>query len=302
MQEQASYAAYKSPISTREIMFLTCLALLPGLVLRIFYQGLHLFYMILTGIITAYFWQILVLILRRRSSEIVSMMTDFTLILTVLILCLSIPSNIPLWLICLGVSVAIVLGREVYGGLGSNIFNPAMLGFAVLLLGFPALMSAAGIDGQTRATILSLSHELRLGGREISLEGITWLSLGQNLAWLAGGIFLLWRRIIDIRIVLAVLLSALLLASVFYFVSPSKYLSPWQHLFAGALIFGAFFVATDPVTAATSPQGRIIYGVIIGFMCICIRNLGTFPDGFAFAVLFANALVVYLDRIRPKYQ
>ncbi|MBR1375211.1 MAG: RnfABCDGE type electron transport complex subunit D [Cardiobacteriaceae bacterium] len=297
------FPPYKSPISTANLMWLTILALLPGMMVILFFRGICFVAMLAVAIISAICAELLVLTLRRRLSQFSRTLSDGSLFLSAILLVICLPANAANWLIVVGVFIAIILGRELYGGLGGNPFNPAMLAFAILLIGFPAQMSAQiSIDGTTAATILDASRQMRLAGEKISISFATWQSLILTCVWILGGSFLLKIKVIDAKITFSVLISAFFCAVLFYLFAPERFLSPLAHILSGALIFGAFFIATDPVTAATSPKGRIIYGAIIGVLTVCIRNLGAFPDGFAFSVLLANTVTVYLDRLRPKYK
>ncbi|MDO4435331.1 MAG: RnfABCDGE type electron transport complex subunit D [Cardiobacteriaceae bacterium] len=232
---------------------------------------------------------------------------DGSATLTALLLTLSLPTHAPLWLVIVAVWVAIWLGKQLYGGLGMNPFNPAMLSFALCLVSFPVLMSSqqsALLDGTTGATLLDASRQLRTQSLPLNTQAFPLLpTLCQNLAWLLGWAWLVKKRFVDSRITIAMLLSALLVSTLFWLYDSSRYLNPFHQLLYGALIFGACFIATDPTTAATTKRGRYLYGALIGALVIGIRNLGQYPDGVAFAVLFGNALAPIIDPLtRPQYR
>ncbi len=195
----------------------------------------------------------------------------------------------PLWLWLTGALVAIGLVKQLYGGLGHNVFNPAMVAYAFLLLAFPQPMAQA--DALSGASVLDLSLQHRLGAAP-------WPEFGFDpviVLWSLGGAWLWWRGILSWRLAVGVLASALLVATVVALFSEQA-LSPWQHLNAGALVFGAWFIATDPVTAPSSRSAQWAFGAIVGAMTVVIRSWGAYPEGFAFAIVFANAMVPLLDR------
>jgi electron transport complex protein RnfD len=245
------------------------------------------------------------------------------------------PPLTPWWIPATGGVCAIVLGKQLYGGLGKNLFNPAMVGYAILLLSFPVEMtqwipprmgdidythlsalsqlsySLTGqlpadltIDSLTRATPLDLLKEGTRAGREFSairanslfgdFGGRGWEWIGNFLV--LGGLYLMYAGIIRWHIPVAVLAGLLLPASLLYLLDSARFASPGFHLFSGATLLGAFFIATDPVSAAATVRGRLIYGAAIGALTYTIRTWGGYPDGVAFAVLLMNGAVPLIDR------
>lgn len=301
--------------TTAYVMWSVVLALMPAIVVLVIFSGSRWIGLILLAILSAWFFE--ALILRLRGKAVLPHLKDGTATLTALLLVLSLPVTVPAWLVIIGVGFALIFAKHLYGGMGMNPFNPAMVGFAFLLVSFPAAMGQHAslsvplssfwqtFDATTAATLLDYSRQLRID--DASLTAITWLPSWQRFFWLLavalGGCYLLKKRLLDARLPIAVLLSAFLTALLFWLIDADRYLNPAMQLFSGATFFGAWFVATDPVTAAATPFGRYLYGSIIGVLTVCIRNLGNFPDGFAFAVLCANALVPVLDYIfRPHYR
>ena len=256
---------------------------------------------------------------------------DFSAVATAWLLAVALPSLAPWWLTVLGVAFAIVIAKHLYGGLGHNPFNPAMVGYVVLLISFPREMSAWPIphgvgqahalglpetleivfggagrlvpDGLTGATPLDvLRTQLGLGLTVteirdspvfgiVSGSGWEWAALG----FLAGGLWLVQTRAADWRIPAGMLGGLATIATVFHLIDPQRYAPPWFHLWSGAAIFGAFFIATDPVTASTTPRGRLIYGAGIGVLVYVIRAFGGYPDGVAFSVLLMNIAAPTID-------
>jgi electron transport complex protein RnfD len=250
------------------------------------------------------------LILRMRGMQIAPSLRDGSAALTAILLAIAVPSIAPWWIIVLGVLFAIVFGKQLFGGLGNNPFNPAMLGYAFLLISYPLQMTQwpsefqgvlgifelSGIDVLTGATNLDYAKtQLMLGE---SIGALTFESVSQlwiNLGFLLGGLYLLLRRIIFWHIPLSLIIGLALMSGILYLVDPANFSSPVFHLINGATMLAAFFIATDPVSASTTPLGRLIYGFAIGVIIIIIRVFGGYPDAVAFAVLLMNITVPLID-------
>ena len=301
--------------STAKIMFSVVLALVPGVAVLTVTQGTRWLGLIAVAVLCAWCCEGILLALRGKR-RILDTLGDGSATLSACLLVLSLPVMTPPWLVCLGVCFALLFGKQLYGGLGMNPFNPAMVGYCFLLVSFPAILGQhsnanfsfatlwQGTDAITAATILDHSRQLRI--EDIPLSQLQWQSrqlLLLNLAWFLGGLWLAARQYLSWQIATACLLGIVLGALPFWFIDTDAYLDPFAQLLGGASVFGAFFIATDPVSAATTPLGRWLYGFLIGLLTVCIRNLGNFPDGFAFAVLLGNALVPLLDPLtQPKYR
>lgn len=323
--------------TTSKLMLWVVIAAIPGIVCQIYFFGSGTIYQILIASITAFISEAGALQLRKL--PVMPHLKDNSALVTALLLAISIPPLSPWWLVVLGTAFAILIAKHIYGGLGQNPFNPAMVGYVVLLISFPVQMTSwlppielqsihtnalaslqviftghtatgatlsqltLGFDGISQATPLdsfktglltySISQILQQPILQGSFAGIGWQWV--NVAYLFGGIIMLSRRIISWQIPLAFLAMLLLCSLLSWLIMPSQYASPMLHLFSGATMLGAFFIATDPVTAATTPRGRLIYGAMIGLLIWIIRVYGGYPDAVAFAVLLANIAVPLID-------
>lgn len=308
-------------------------ALVPTVVLHVVFFGPGLLIQIVLGTATALLTEALAL--RLRGKPLPRFLLDGSAIITAVLLALCLPPLAPWWLVVSGAALAIALAKHLFGGLGANPFNPAMVGYAVLLVSFPVRLlqwlppDVAGIEpaalsfAETLRTILTGTPPARLTWDAITsptpLEALrTNLALGMtmgeahanamfsgfggkgwewiNLATLAGGGWLLALKIIRWQIPVAMLSSLFVCASIMSAVDPGAYAGPLFHLTSGASLLGAFFIATDPISAATSERGRLIYGAGIGVLTYVIRTWAGYPDGVAFAVLMMNLAVPLIDR------
>ncbi len=254
------------------------------------------------------------LFLKIRNQPIAPAIGDGSAALTGILLAISIPSIAPWWIVIVGVAFAIIFGKQLYGGLGNNPFNPAMLGYAFLLISYPLQMTTwAGdfvtftqafevifnlnpVDALSGATRLDdVKTQLGLGKiiSELSVHSVAqaWINAG----FLLGGLYLLVRRIIFWHIPVAFLSGIVITAFLLSFGDTEHYLPIQNHLMLGGTMLGAFFIATDPVSACTTPKGRLIYGFFIGMLIVIIRTFGNYPDGVAFAVLLMNITVPLID-------
>ncbi|PRY65706.1 electron transport complex protein RnfD [Vreelandella songnenensis] len=307
---------------TAPLMRWVMAATLPGIIAMTAWFGLG----VLSNIVLAAAFGLLLesVVLRLRKRPVVPALNDSSALLTGVLLGASLPPASPWWLIGVGMVAAVVIAKQLYGGLGHNPFNPAMVGYALLLVSFPAYMTLwappqplisdtlwAQIMGTLPATqIDALSGATPLDAFKQKADGLSaaqfWASdplpAGTlnawrmiSLAWLAGGILLLAKRIISWHIPAALLGSMLILAALFHLLDADQFASPTLHLLTGATLFGAFFIATDPVSAATSRRGKLLYGAGIGILIVVIRNLGGYPDAVAFGVLLMNLCVPLID-------
>ncbi len=296
-------------------------ALIPGAALQVYLFGPGVAANLLLAAATAVAAEALMLGLRRRS---LAALADASALLTGTLLALALPPAAPAWLVVTGSLFAIVLVKQLYGGLGYNVFNPAMAAYAMLLIAFPlemtrwppSLLEAGvpwarlGLDGVTAATPLDGLRTGLLAGRSLAepawrdtLAGhfggraVEWINLG----YLAGGLWLLSARAITWHIPAGMLAALALAAAVAGLADPLHQPGALFHLFSGAAMLGAFFIATDPVTAATTPLGRVLFGAGCGLLVFIIRAYGGYPDAVAFAVLLMNLAAPTLDRItRPR--
>lgn len=248
---------------------------------------------------------------------------DNSAALTGLLLGLTLPPGLPLWMAFLGGVVAISLGKIIWGGLGHNMFNPALVGRAFLLGTFPIAMTTwAPVTGSGEffdisSSLLALpfqtgeydavSSATPLGLMKFEQEGTPFLnlligntsgSLGETsgLLLLLGGIFLFLRRDLDWRIPAAIFISAAIFSSVLYLVDSARYGGPFFHLFSGGMLLGAIYMATDPVTSPLTPRGSWIFGIGIGLLVVLIRVFGGLPEGVMYAILLMNGATPLIDR------
>ncbi len=325
-----------APISVTKVMLKVLYALLPGIAIYILLFGWGVLINILLALSAGLIAEAIMLKVRKR--PLFPFLTDGSAVLTAVLLALSIPPIAPWWVPVFGVVFAIIIAKHLYGGLGYNPFNPAMVGYAMLIISFPREMTSwmapksltetelgfaesAGvifqnpealkhIDAISSATPLDyiksqlgLDHAVAeiiqsssiFGG--IAGAGYEWVAL----AFLFGGVWLIHQKIIQWHIPLSVLGSLFLIAGIFHLLNPGQFASPLFHLVAGATLLGAFFIATDPVTASVTPLGKIIYGAGIGLLIYIIRVWGGYPDAVAFAVLFMNMCAPAIDYYtKPK--
>ncbi|RLE11015.1 electron transporter RnfD [Candidatus Aerophobetes bacterium] len=292
----------KDRMDVSRLMWDVIFSLLPAVGFSVYFFRFKAVELYLTCIFFSVLSECLFLKLRRRELP-----KEPSAILTGLLLAMVLPPSIPLWAAALGAIFAIIFGKQIFGGLGYNIFNPALMGRAFLMATFPVLMTTwinpFTLDVVTSATPLGL---LKFHHQLTPLWSLFWGnvagSLGETSAFalLVGAVYLLVKRCIDWRIPLFYLLTVLVFSSVTFLLNPA-YGSPLFHLLAGGLILGAFFMATDPVTTPISKLGRIIFGTGAGVLVMVIRLWGGYPEGVMFSIIFMNAITPVLNRyIKPK--
>lgn len=251
--------------------------------------------------------------LALRGTALKPALTDLSAPLTAVLFALCLPPTAPWWMNLVGVTAAIVVAKHLYGGLGHNPFNPAMVGVAVVVLAFPLEYSRWIAPGQwdtlAQATPLDLLRQQAGQGyalAEIRSNAVFGAFGGRGWEWVAGcwalgGLFLLWKRVIPWQVPVATLGTVVLVALPFWLYDPDLHPFPLQHVFSGALVLAAFFIATDPVSGCTTPRGRLLFGAGVAVLTLVIRRWGAFPDGVAFAVLLMNCAAPWLDRhSRPR--
>jgi len=320
-----------SPVSTSTVMKTVILATLPGAIALFAFFGWGLLANLLIAIIACLGFEALALKVRHR--KISFYIKDYSAMLTAVLLALALPPYAPWWLIIVGSFFSIIVAKQLYGGLGYNPFNPAMVGYVVLLISFPVEMTRwaapAGLlssdlpsiietiklaldlsntelmDAYTGATPLDLvkqnssyTLETLYNNSAIFAQG-DWAGKGWewvNVGFLLGGVYLLYKKIFTWHAPIAMLIAIVILSVLFYDGgSSSSNGSPLLHLFSGATMLGAFFIVTDPVSSAVSKRGRIIYGAGIGVLTYIIRAWGNYPDALAFSVLLMNFSAPFID-------
>ncbi|MCH9691597.1 MAG: electron transport complex subunit RsxD [Gammaproteobacteria bacterium] len=317
----------RSGLGTSQVMLQVVAATVPGILALVLYFGIGVLINLALCIATALVSEAAVMKLRRR--PVLFYLKDASALLTAVLLGVSLPPYCAWWLPVVGSVVAIVLAKQLYGGMGHNVFNPAMVGYVVLLISFPVDMTRwvgptdvlhgvadideafsmvfghMSVDGFTRATPLEIvrNHESTLLAQLYEAEpvfatgglaGSGWEMV--NFGFLLGGLFLLYRRLITWHAPVAMLVTLTILSLVFYDSGSSLSKgSPILHLFSGATMLGAFFIVTDPVSGATSNKGRFIFGAGVGLLTFVIRAWGNYPDAVAFAVLLMNFAAPFID-------
>ncbi len=316
--------------SVTQVMAWVLAALLPGIAVYVWLFGPAILVTLSIATVTALAAE--AAMLKARGYPVKPFLTDLSAIVTAWLLALSLPSLAPWWLVVTGTLFAIVVAKHLYGGLGQNIFNPAMVGYAVLIVSFPVQMTqwAAPLALAGESLTLMQSAVVIFGGDvpKTTLDAVTmatpldtlrtgllqqhtvdeilaqpifghyggvgfeWLAL----AFLAGGLALWALRIVSWHVPVAFLAGIWLTAGFLHFFDAGRFGAPWFHLFAPSVMLAAFFIATDPVSGATTPRGKLIFGFGAGFLTIVIRTWGGFPDGVAFAILLMNLAVPLIDQ------
>ncbi|MCK5720613.1 MAG: RnfABCDGE type electron transport complex subunit D [Thiomargarita sp.] len=305
-------------LTTPKAMLDVIYVLIPITLASIWFFGLSVLLIIMASIAGAVLTEWIFTPANKR----ISSLQDGSAILTGLLLGLTLPPNLPLWMAFIGSMIGIGLGKTIWGGLGNNLFNPALLGRAFLLANFPSAMTTwtaqiegsifqfhdslfalpfmqSNVDSITTATPLGLmKFEQQSTSVFDLLLGRTSGSFGETCAILIilGGLYLLLRKSIDWRIPVAILTTVVIFTGLLFMINSSHYPSPIFTIFSGGLLFGTFFMATDPVTSPLTPKGTWIFGIGIGLIVILIRVFGGFPEGMMYAILLMNATIPLIER------
>ena len=302
-------------------MYGVIIALLPALLVSFYFFGLGSVVVTATSVAACVLleWAISKYVLKQERSTVM----DGSAALTGLLLAFNLPSNLPVWIIIIGAVFAIGVAKMPFGGLGNNIFNPALVGRAALLVAFPAQMTTwpkvgqltSYLDAETGATPLAIMKEAIKSGDASVLDRLPdslSLLLGNHpdgagamgeicaLALLLGLAFMLWRKIITWHIPVSIIATVFVFAGLLHLASPA-YADPVSVVLSGGLMLGAIFMATDYVTSPMTPRGQLIYGVCIGLLTVIIRNWGAYPEGMSFAILIMNAFTPLINNyVKPK--
>ncbi len=303
--------------NVRGIMTDVILALMPGVLVGIWYFGVDAARVLVLAVVGCLVCEWIMNRLLARTSTL----GDLSAALTGILLAMNLPSGSPWWLVLMGSVVAIVLGKAIYGGLGYNPFNPALVARVFLLISFPVQMTRwvvpmginTGFDAATGATPLGAAKEAANLGTpltEAGLPGYTDLLLGNvtgsfgevsAVALLLGGLYLLYRGHIRWQIPVGFIGSVVVITGIAHLLAPDRYLDPLIHVLAGGLVLGAFFMATDMVTSPVTRRGMLIFGVGCGVLTAVIRLWGGYPEGVSFAILLMNATTPLIDRFtKPR--
>lgn len=304
--------------TTRKIMYRVVYAMIPALLWSVFILGVDALRVTLIAIVACLAFEY---IIQKYLMKMKPSITDGSALITGILLAFNVPSGIPWWIIVIGALAAIGIGKLSFGGLGGNIFNPALVGRVFLLISFPVQMTSwpatrqSATDAITTATPLGIIKEGLVNGTPIAqiskdlpsatdmLLGNIGGSLGEisALFLIVGGLYMLIRKVITWHIPVSVIASVAAIAAIFWLVDPQNYINPLYHILSGGLMLGAIFMATDMVTSPMTPKGQIIYGVGIGVITISIRLFGAYPEGISFAILIMNAFTPLINTyIKPK--
>ena len=301
-------------------MYGVLIALIPALVCSFIYFGVGAILVTAVAVASCVFfeWAINKYLLKNPDTSV----CDGSAIITGVLLAFNVPSNLPLWIVILGSLFAIGVVKMTFGGLGCNLFNPALAGRAFLLISFPVQMTTWPVPGQafgiyldatTAATPLSILKEVAKSGNLDALDklpnaldmllGNTGGCMGEvcEIAILIGLAYMLARKIITWHIPVSIIVTVFIFAGILHLADPAHFVTPIYHVVSGGLLLGAVFMATDYVTSPMSKKGQLVYGVAIGFLTVVIRTWGAYPEGMSFAILIMNAFVPLINNyFKPK--
>ena len=301
-------------------MYGVIIALMPALLVSFYFFGVGSVVVMATSVAACVFleWAINKYMLNNPRNTVM----DGSAVLTGLLLGFNLPSNLPIWMILIGAVFAIGFAKMPFGGLGNNLFNPALVGRAALLVAFPAQMTTwpkvgqlgCYLDAETGATPLALMKQAIKSGDASVLDQLPTsldLFLGNHpdgagalgeicaLALLLGLAYMLWKKIITWHIPVSIIVTVFVFSGLMHMTSP-VYADPVSVILSGGLMLGAIFMATDYVTSPMTPKGQIIYGVCIGLLTVIIRNWGAYPEGMSFAILIMNAFTPLINNyVKP---
>lgn len=301
-------------VSTKSLMRDVVIALLPAVIVSVVFYGLGEIVVLGTSVVSCILVEYLItkFLLKKPST-----VCDYSAVVTGILLALNLPYTTPWWVVFIGALFAVGVVKMTFGGLGQNIFNPAIAGRVFLLVSFPAYMTnwqmpggLFGVDAVSGATPLGLINEGIMNGQTVpeimSANGLSYSqmlfaniggSVGEisALALLAGFVYLLVRKVIRPHITLSIWATVALLSLVFWLAAPDRFTDPLFNLLSGGMILGSCFMATDYVTSPMSVKGGIVYGIGIGFITLMIRYFGSYPEGMSFAILIMNSTVPLIN-------
>lgn len=301
-------------VSTKSLMRDVVIALLPAVIVSVVFYGLGEIVVLGTSVVSCILVEYLItkFLLKKPST-----VCDYSAVVTGILLALNLPYTTPWWVVFIGALFAVGVVKMTFGGLGQNIFNPAIAGRVFLLVSFPAYMTnwqmpggLFGVDAVSGATPLGLINEGIMNGQTVpeimSANGLSYSqmlfaniggSVGEisALALLAGFVYLLVRKVIRPHITLSIWATVALVALVFWLAAPDRFTDPLFNLLSGGMILGSCFMATDYVTSPMSVKGGIVYGIGIGFITLMIRYFGSYPEGMSFAILIMNSTVPLIN-------
>lgn len=301
-------------VSTKSLMRDVVIALLPAVIVSVVFYGLGEIVVLGTSVVSCILVEYLItkFLLKKPST-----VCDYSAVVTGILLALNLPYTTPWWVVFIGALFAVGVVKMTFGGLGQNIFNPAIAGRVFLLVSFSAYMTnwqmpggLFGVDAVSGATPLGLINEGIMNGQTVpeimSANGLSYSqmlfaniggSVGEisALALLAGFVYLLVRKVIRPHITLSIWATVVLVSLVFWLAAPDRFTDPLFNLLSGGMILGSCFMATDYVTSPMSVKGGIVYGIGIGFITLMIRYFGSYPEGMSFAILIMNSTVPLIN-------
>lgn len=301
--------------TSKRVMYDVLYALIPAFLVSVYVFGISALILTSVAVISCILFEYLIQKFLLKSEITIN---DGSALITGILLAFNLPAGLPIWMIIVGSLIAIGVAKLSFGGLGYNIFNPALVGRVFLLVCFPVQMTSwpipvdnylSLVDAVSGETTLGIIKEGLMYGETMStiseklptvmelLLGITSGSVGEmsGLALLLGGIFLLARKVITWHIPITVLLTMAIMTGIFWFVNPEQYANPLIHVLSGGAILGAFYMATDLVTSPMTKKGMIIFAIGIGVITVVIRLYGAYPEGISFAILIMNAFVPLIN-------
>ena len=307
--------------STKKIMYGVVVALMPAVLVSVYFFGLNAVRVLLLSVIFSLFFE---WIIQKYLIKGPVTITDGSALVTGILLAFNVPSNLPSWMVIVGALVAIGIAKMSFGGLGKNIFNPALVARVFLLVSFPVQMTSwpkaavlpMGLaDVITGPTPLGFIKEGLGAGKSMAeltqhlpsymqaLVGQMGGSMGEvsALALILGGLYMLRKKIITWEIPVSVLLTVFVFSGILWWINPGKFTDPVFNLLTGGLMLGAIFMATDMVTSPMTRGGKLIFGFGIGLITMLIRVWGAYPEGVSFAILLMNSVVSLIDRgFKPR--
>ena len=301
----------RDPLDVKRVMSMVIVALAPCILAAFYFFGLRVLAMIVVSYAVGGAVEVIFAIVRKED-------INEGFFVTGMLFPLILPPTLPLWMVGVGVAFGVLVGKEVFGGTGRNLFNPALLGRCFVSLAYPATMAgnwtspgvgwfgrlfqyvqASDADALTAATPLVLAKKGELMALSDMFLGRISGSVGETsaIAIILGGVFLLFTGVANWRTVVSILGTSAVLAGIFHFAQPQEFAPVLWHLFAGGLLFGAFYMATDPVTSPVTNGGKWIYGTLIGAVVMLMRNFTGYVEGVTFAILLGNIAAPVLDEV-----
>jgi Na+-translocating ferredoxin:NAD+ oxidoreductase subunit D len=311
--------------NVKKIMYTVVYAMVPAMLVSVYFFGLDALRVLLISVAACLFFE---WVIQKYLIKGPVTINDGSAVVAGILLAFNIPANIPSWILIIGALVTIGVGKMSFGGLGKNPFNPALVGRVFMLISFPVQMTSWPIpkpifdgglmtDAITGPTALGILKEGIGAGKTIDqimtepsmpeyidrLTGNMGGSLGEMsaIALILGGIFMVWRKVINWQLPVSIIVTVFVFAGIFHLIDPTHYIDPMFHLFTGGLMLGAIYMATDMVSSPMNMSGKLIFGIGIGLLTIIIRLWGAYPEGISFAILIMNAFTPLINNsFKPK--